>query len=197
MRMKAVYAMIILTTSINILIGCNDDSKETAVSKVSEITAALEGKTETESEKESKRNKESIGQESKEVKENTKKAFVSAEDFTVESSSKSQTGSENPEADTTAASSKASLSAEAPSTKEASPQLPTTAALTTAAPTTVSPTQSSELTYGNSGMAFDTLEEADAWADAYLMSLSFEEFSGIHGYRAWTMENGQWTIDFY
>ncbi|MDI9241906.1 hypothetical protein [Fusibacillus kribbianus] len=81
-------------------------------------------------------------------------------------------------------------------TTAAPTQAPTTVA-PTQAPTTAAPTEPPKLTYGNSGMAFDTLAEADAWADNYVIEKAYEGDFSINGYRAWTMENGQWTVDFY
>ena len=118
----------------------------------------------------------------------------------------SVTGTKAPAANHTTAHAAAPTSA--PRATAAPTQVPTQAptAAPTAAPTqapTAAPTQAptaapteAPLHYGNSGKAFNTSAEADAWAYEQLFAEG-GPWSSYDGYRAWTMANGQWTVDFY
>ena len=69
----------------------------------------------------------------------------------------------------------------------------------TAAPTTAASTQATTteaIKYGNSGMAFDTLEEAEEWGFSYLES--HPELDTVYsGFYMWQMSNEKYTVDFY
>ena len=61
---------------------------------------------------------------------------------------------------------------------------------------TAAPTEA-PLHYGNSGMAFDTLAEAEAWALDYMDDALFNHGIAYKGWTGWQMANGKYTVDFY
>lgn len=194
-----------VAAAVAFMTGCS--KKMTPVS-ISAAETTLEGKTELESGLESvKDTQERPGTDSAETQAAIKETAVSRTIKESLASTEASAAKKSAAAEPAAAASESVLSETELSTAslpavdvepetEPAAEISEAAAYTEPASTAEISAQPLKLTYGNSKMAFDSLAEADEWAWNFLWD--HPEYDEIYkGFSAWTMENGQWTVDFY